>query len=128
MEKLKLSNEQQYFAYHFLQRLPREVCVLLTREPIDNLRALAEKADAFMALHQPQSHVAVATVAAAPVDSDDETVAAVKGGNKKGNQGKKKKYRQQQCSSLPSDERKSPLCWLHIRFADKARRCEQPCA
>jgi hypothetical protein len=128
MEKLKPSNEQQYFAYHFLQRLPREVRVLLMREPIDNMRALAEKADAFMALHQPQSHDAVAAVAAAPADSDDETIAAVKGGNKKGSQGKKKKFRRQQRSSPPPDERKLPLCWLHIRFGNKARRCELPCA
>jgi hypothetical protein len=91
------------------------------------MRALAEKADAFMALHQPQSHDAVAAVAAAPVDSEDETVTAVKGGNKKGSQGKKKKYRRQQRSSSPPDERKSPLCWLHIRFGNKAMRCEQSC-
>jgi hypothetical protein len=42
--------------------LPREVRVLLTREPVDNVRALAEKVDAFMALHQPQSHDTVAAV------------------------------------------------------------------
>jgi hypothetical protein len=128
MEKLKPSNEAQYFAYHFLQRLPREVRVLLTREPIDNMRALAEKADAYMALHQPQSHDAVAAVAAAPADSDEEAVAAVKGGSKKGGKGKKKQFRRQQRSSPSPEERKSPLCWLHIRFGDKARRCEQPCA
>jgi hypothetical protein len=128
MEKLKPSNEAQYFAYHFLQRLPREVRVLLTREPIDNMRALAEKADAYMALHQPQSHDVVAAVAAAPADSDEEAVAAVKGGSKKGGKGKKKQFRRQQRSSPSPEERKSPLCWLHIRFGDKARRCEQPCA
>jgi hypothetical protein len=30
--------------------------------------------------------------------------------------------------SADSTERNSPLCWLHIRFGNKARRCEQPCA
>jgi hypothetical protein len=42
----------------FLQRLPREVRALLSREPVDNMLLLAEKADdAFMALHQPQNLV-----------------------------------------------------------------------
>jgi hypothetical protein len=57
MEKLKPADDKQYFAYMFLQRLPCEVRVLLSREPVDNMRLLAEKADAFMALHQPQNQV-----------------------------------------------------------------------
>jgi hypothetical protein len=120
MERLKPADEKQYFAYHFLQRLPREVRVLLTREPVDNMRALAEKA--YMALHQPQSHDAIAAVSTTP-DADEEAVAAVKGGGRKGKSSKKKN---KQRSYSPSKEKKSPLCWLHIRFGDKARRCEQP--
>jgi hypothetical protein len=56
----------------FLQRLPREVRVLLTKEPIDSMRALAEKADAFMALHQPQTHDMPAPVAAAAATDEEE--------------------------------------------------------
>jgi hypothetical protein len=55
-------------------------------------------------------------------------VAAVKGGNRKGKSGRGGKKNNKQRSHSPSDEKKSPLCWLHIRFGDKARRCEQPCA
>jgi hypothetical protein len=65
MERLKPADDKQYFPYMFLQRLPREVRVLLSKEPVDNMCALAEKADAFMALHQPQSHNIPAQVAAA---------------------------------------------------------------
>jgi hypothetical protein len=125
MEKLKPADDKQYFAYMFLQRLPREVRVLLSKEPIDNMRQLAEKADAYMALHQPQSHDVAAPVAAATPDCEEDSVAAVKAGGKKGGQKQKKK---KQRNASPFDERRSPLCWLHIRFGDKARRCEQPCA
>jgi hypothetical protein len=117
----------QYFAYMFLHRLPREVRVLLTKEPVDNMRALAEKADVFMALHRPQSHDKAAPVAAAAVEAEEEQVAAVKH-TKKASQFKGRRKQRPQRGSLPADERKSPLCWLHIRFGEKARRCEQPCA
>jgi hypothetical protein len=122
MERLKLADKDQYFAYMFLQRLPREVRVLLTKEPIDSMRALAEKADTFIVLHQLQTHdmpAPVAAAAAAAVMDEEEPVTAVKGG-------KKSKHNKRRYS--PSDEKKSPLCWLHIRFGDKANRCEQPCA
>jgi hypothetical protein len=49
----------------------------------------------------------------------------VKGG-KKGKQ-HYNKHKQRQRGSSPSDKKKLPLCWLHIHFGDKARRCEQPC-
>jgi hypothetical protein len=128
MERLKPADNEQYFAFMFLQRLPREVRVLLSGEPIANMRLLAEKADALMALHQPQQHDVAAPVAAATPDGNEECVTAVKAGGKSGGKSKYKKKQKNQRSLSPSDERKSPLCWLHIRFGDKARRCEQPCA
>jgi hypothetical protein len=94
MEKLKPADDKQYFAYMFLQRLPREVRVLLSREPVDNMRVLAEKADAYMALHHPQDHeVAAPVAAAATAEADEEAVAAVK--FKKGGQYKNKKKQKQ---------------------------------
>jgi hypothetical protein len=127
MSKLKPADDKQYFAYFFLQRLPREVRILLSQEPVADMRALAEKADALMALHVPQQHEVAAV---APPDPDDATVAAAarSSGAKKGGHFKKKKQQRRQRSSSPGEERRSPLCWLHIRFGDKARRCEQPCA
>jgi hypothetical protein len=124
MEKLKPADVNQYL---FLHRLPREVRVLLTKEPVNNMRALAEKVDAFMALHRPQSHNMAAPVAAAAAEAEEDQVAPVKH-TKKGSQAKGRRKQRHQRSSSPVDERKSPLCWLHIRFGERARRCEQPCA
>ena len=28
----------------------------------------------------------------------------------------------------PQQDNKSTLCWYHARFADRATRCEEPCA
>jgi hypothetical protein len=127
MSKLKPADDKQYFAYFFLQRLPREVRILLSQEPVADMRALAEKADALIALHVPQQHDVAAVT---PPEPDDPTVAAAarSSESKKGGQFKKKKHQRRQRSSSPEEERWSPLCWLHIRFGDKARRCEQPCA
>jgi hypothetical protein len=56
MNKLKPADDKHYFAYFFLQRLPREVRILLSQELVADMRAPAEKADALMALHVPQQH------------------------------------------------------------------------
>jgi hypothetical protein len=127
MERLKPADNEQYFTFMFLQRLPHEVRVLLSGEPIANMQLLAEKADALMALHQPQHHDVASPVAAATPDGEDKSVTAVKAGGKSSGKNRFKKKPKNQRSLSPSDEKKSPLCWLHIRFGDKARRCKQPC-
>jgi hypothetical protein len=124
MNKLKPADEKQFFAYFFLNRLPREVRILLSQEPVSDMRALAAKADALMALHVPHQHEVSAVTPQDPYDGT--TAAAAKSSSKKAAT-QKKKYRLQRSQS-PVDERRSPLCWLHIRFGDKARHYEQPCA
>jgi hypothetical protein len=62
----------QNFAYMFLHRLPCKVGVLLTKKPVDNMLALAKKADTFMALHSPQSH----DMAATELEAGEDPVAA----------------------------------------------------
>jgi hypothetical protein len=134
MSKFRPADDKHFFAYLFLQLLPREVRVLLSHESVDNMQALAEKADGFMALHRPQQHDVAAVGAPADGGEDEGAVAAVKkaankkAANKKG--ANKKRFRKQraQRSRSASIERRSRLCWLHIRFGDKARCCEQPCA
>jgi hypothetical protein len=54
MEKFRPAEDHHFFAYHFLQRMPREVRILLARDDCKDMRALAEKADSLMAL-QPAS-------------------------------------------------------------------------
>jgi hypothetical protein len=47
---------------------------------------------------------------------------------KGGKKGKHSRRKHKKRGYSPSEEKKSPLCLLHIRFGDKANRCEQPCA
>jgi hypothetical protein len=56
MNKLKPAGGKQFFAYFFLNRLPREVHILLLQELVSDMLALAAKADALMALHAPHQH------------------------------------------------------------------------
>jgi hypothetical protein len=51
------------FAFLFLQRLPREIRVLLSEDDPADMRAIADKADRLIAMHVPQSHEACAAVA-----------------------------------------------------------------
>jgi hypothetical protein len=137
MQKLRPPRDDQFFAWAFLQRLPREVRVLLAHDDHSNMRKLAEKADDLLALHQPQGHdlqaVAVAACSAgssAPpaAPEDDLTVAAA--ASRAGHAGKKKKKRSgkpRRRSRSPA-EFQLPLCHYHVRYGDKAYKCEEPCA
>jgi hypothetical protein len=92
-------------------------------------KQLAEKADSFMALHRLQQHNVAAKVSTAEDGEEESSVAAVKKAAGKKSAGKRRPYKQnRQRSRSSSLECRSPLCWLHIRFGDKARRCKQPCA
>jgi hypothetical protein len=108
--------DSPFFLYFFLQRLPREIRVLLAEEDPRDVRRIAEKADRLVALHVPH-HDAVAAV---PLSSDDEAdVAAVKPRrNKKRGKGGK--------STL--EDARSTLCWYHATFGEKANSCTAPCS
>jgi hypothetical protein len=116
--------DSPFFLYFFLQRLPREIRVLLAEEDPKDVRQIAEKADCLVALHVPQHHDAVAAV---PLSSDDDAdVAAVKprrkqkGGKKRGKGGKG--------SKSVHEEARSTLCWYHATFGEKANSCTAPCS
>jgi hypothetical protein len=100
MSKLQLADHWQYFAYFFLQWLPREVRILLSQEPVVDMIALAGKADALMALHKLQQHNMAAVT---PPDLEDATVtgAAKSSGLKKAGHFKKKKPHCRQRSLSP---------------------------
>jgi hypothetical protein len=116
-----------------LQRLPREVRILLAHEEHLDLKKLAEKADHLMALHKPQLHD-VAAVSAGPPEAaaEDDTVAAATGKGKSNRGGKKNAKKGGQArrrrSPSPFDIHQSPLCYYHVRFGDKAHKCIEPCA
>jgi hypothetical protein len=135
LDKFKPRDMHSFYAYHFLQRMPREVRVLLAREDASNMGLLAEKADELMSLHLPQQHDMVAAVqqesTAGEEAAEAESVAAVSGKthNKKGGCNKKKDRKKQGGrSSSTSIVDQSPLCWAHIKYGDKAYNCMKPCA
>jgi hypothetical protein len=137
MQKLRPPSDDQFFARAFLQRLPREVLVLLAHDDHTDMRKLMEMADSLLALHQPQGHdlqaVAVTTCAAGGSTlpaalEDDLTMAAAAGRN--GHTGKKKKKQSgkpRHRSRSPADFQ-SPLCHYHVRYGDKAFKCKEPYA
>jgi hypothetical protein len=136
MVKFRPASDHHFFAYLFLQRLPKEVRVLLAREDCEDMQALAEKADGLMALHthNGQDVAAVSAdrpvVAAAAATDDEDFVTAVSKGGKKQSKQKKNFKRQQNFGKQRKEfeSLQSPLCYFHVRFGDKAHRCEEPCA
>ncbi len=77
------------FACLFLQRLPREIRVLLSRVDHKDPKLLAEEADALWSLHgQPAAIAAVPGTTDVPVFQEDSTVAALRQGG--GFRGKKR--------------------------------------
>jgi hypothetical protein len=131
MQKLRPPTDNQFFAWAFLQRLPLEVRVLLAQDDHADMRKLAEKAHALLALHQPQTHDinAIAAGNVQPATNAGEDMVAAASAGKGGQGGKKKKRSGRPChrSCSPADF-KSPLCQFHVRYGDKTYRCEEPCA
>jgi hypothetical protein len=119
--------------FFFLQRLPREIRVLLADENPADLHAVADKADKLVALHSLQSHEMVAATMNEPgSDEEDATAAAVKSSNRGGRKQfrRKKAAKQQERRDHSSDQgqKKSSLCFYHASFGDKANNCRAPCA
>jgi hypothetical protein len=81
-----------------------------------------------MALHLPQHHNLAAVPAEQQEPADDTgDVAAVSG--RSGKKGKKKPFKKQAGKQRNEFESlQSPLCYFHVRYGDKAHRCEEPCA
>ena len=83
----KEEHSSKLFAAFFLQRLPREIYMLLAHDDHSNLHQLAVKADQLLAFLRLQLHESP-PVAAVAVGEDAELVAAMrfsaKGGKQKG--------------------------------------------
>jgi hypothetical protein len=78
------------FTFLYLQRLPREIRVLLSEDDPANMRAVAEKADRLIAMHVPQSHDTCAVVAAEDTYEDADVVAALQGARSRKDKGSKR--------------------------------------
>ena len=127
-----------FFAALFLQRLPRDIRVLLTHEDHSNLRLLAAKADRLVAFGGKHD-----TVAAAVDDTQEDLVAALPGRNKQHQRGNSKQNRKQPPPVPPrpqKEKEKYPtapatlardsagLCYYHWSYGDKANNCSAPCS
>ena len=127
-----------FFAVLFLQRLPRDIRVLLTHEDHTDLRRLAAHADRLVAFGGRTD-----TVAAAVESSQEELVAAIPGRNKQQRGGKQFKKQPPPLPPWPqsnSGKEKYPtapatlardsvgLCYYHWSYGDKANNCSAPCS
>jgi hypothetical protein len=67
------------FAYLYLQRLTREIQVLMSEDHPADMRAIAKKADRLIAMHAPHSHDACAAVATEDQPEELSMVVAAQG-------------------------------------------------
>ena len=123
-----------FFAVLFLQRLPRDIRVLLTHEDHSDLRLLAAKADCLVAFGGGTDTVAADTAA---FDPQESLVAALPGKNKHIQQQRSNKQQKKQPSLRPNKEKfptapatlardSAGLCFYHWRFGDNANNCTTP--
>jgi hypothetical protein len=126
------------FACLFLQSLPREIRVLLSRVDHKDPKLLAEEADALWTLHgQPAAIAAVPAVFDLPVMAEDSTVAAVRQGNgsrSRGRGGGGRSRGKGGGTARPAETQASRearmaagICYKQWRFGENAYQCEQPC-
>jgi hypothetical protein len=128
-----------FFIFLFLQRLPRELRVLLGDKALEEPRDLADKADKLWALHSHQHGV----VAAIEVEEEESPVAAVRQptqyqrgrGGKRGGRGRGRGGAAQggQAAVEPNQapaalaRMSTGLCHFHWTYGEKAQKCEAPC-
>ncbi len=128
------------FAFLFLQRLPREIRVLLSEDDPADMRAIAEKADRLIAMHVPQSHNSCAAVPAEDPADDSDVVAALQGARSRKDKGIRRPQqpppqqkvlgRRFDISKKTSDRGaalRTSMCYYHAKFGEQARYCQEGC-
>ncbi len=118
--------ENAFFNCLFLNKLPRELCILLSEADMADKQALGARADLFAAHNSKQAHDVVAAVAAVSSldqEGEDTTVGAVRpgagSGQRVGGGG--------QCGGGSSGQQETGLCFFHERFGAEAKHCRVPC-
>lgn len=127
-----------FFVGLFLQRMPREIRILLSHEDHTDLRALATRADRLIVYGGKHDHVVTAAVDV----EQEETVAAVRmRGNKPQRGGKfsrpppvPPRPQQSSASGQPTStppvrlaQQSTGLCYYHWTYGEKAKDCKHPC-
>jgi hypothetical protein len=128
------------FAFLYLQRLPREIRVLLSEDDPANMRAIAEKADRLIAMHMPQSHDTCVAVAAEETYEDADVVAALQGARSCKDKGSKRPqqapppaegvglpHRPRQEGPEPGQSFRTSMCYYHAKFGERAKHCQEGC-
>jgi hypothetical protein len=127
------------FAYLFLQRLPREIRILLSEDDPADMWAIADKADRLIAMHVPQGHDTCATVSAADEQQDSDLVAATGGARRKKKLPPPQRPQQQQGGSgqrggpprrqvaAQAAVPRTSMCFYHAKFGERAKYCEEGC-
>ncbi len=136
-----------FFNCLFLNKLPRELRILLSEADMADKQALGARADLFAAHNSKQAHDVVAAAPLLEPEGEDTTVAAVRpeagsgqhggsGGQRGGSwRGKKKPGRGggsgQQVSQIVSHVEQARLetglCFNHYCYGARAKLCRAPC-
>jgi hypothetical protein len=127
------------FACIFLQRLPREIRVLLAKADHKDPKTLATQADELWALHNTSN--SGGGVAAVQESSDSDFVAAISGDRRRGGgfpcgkprgggrgRGGKAAPRLPEPEASKEARLAAGLCIKHWRYGEAASSCEQPCS
>jgi hypothetical protein len=122
----------ELFACLFLQRLPRELRILLARADHKDPKALAEEADNLWGMHMtPSEQLAAVSIADVPEGELAAVRAAADAGRGRGSRGRRGRGGQRQpTESQASKEARAAagLCIKHWRFGEQAFSCTPPCS
>jgi len=133
-------HRSKFFIFHFLQRLPQELRIMLGDDDHQDIQQVAAKADRLWALHGHRHHGAVAAIAAPDPQQHINAVTSGRGGRGRDNGRGRGRGRGGQLSrggaaapavkavALASLARESSgLCFYHWNFGEKAEKCEATC-
>jgi hypothetical protein len=118
------------FTYLLLQRLPREIQVMLSEDDPGDVRAIADKAVRLIAMHVPQHHYAWAAVAGGEDSDPGDVVAAALAAQRPQQQQQKGQARWQEASRRPQGVQgglRTSMCFYHAKYSERARYCEEGC-
>ena len=130
----------KFFAFHFLQRLPQELRIMLGDDDHQEVQQLAAKADRLWAIHGHRLHGSVAAVASPeerqqPINAVSQSRGGRPGRGRGRGRGQPPPPRggssaQVAPATAPAHLARdsSGLCYYHWNFGDKATKCEAACS
>ena len=126
-DQATVDSSQFFLKELFLQRLPAHVCMVLASKESDSLEDLATLADRVMEVATPQLSTIDTSSLSTEVEQLRAEVATLKTHFKSFSPPPTFPRSSKRRSPSPARPRDG-LCWYHARFAEKARKCQQPCS